>query len=118
MLYTVCISYMISWLGSILAVSLPLGLTALYKARQGKIRPVAQISPFGSFVSLVNLAGVATPDPPLTGARRRSCGAAAPKNFINSPSPGDCIFAICSGIFYAQLHYCHIFGLTAVFSVY
>ena len=29
---------------------------------------MAQISPFGSFVPLVNLAGVGTPDPPLTGA--------------------------------------------------
>ena len=38
---------------------------------ESKYRPVAQISPFGSFVPLVNLAGVATPDPPLTGAKRR-----------------------------------------------
>ena len=29
---------------------------------------MAQISPSGSFASLVNLAGVGTPDPPLTGA--------------------------------------------------
>ncbi len=60
---------------------------------QSKIRPVAQISPSGSFAPLVNLVGVATPNPPLTGAERRYCGAAAPKNFINLPSPGDCIFA-------------------------
>ena len=35
---------------------------------ESKIRPVAQISPFGSFVPLVNLAGVGTPDPPWAGA--------------------------------------------------
>ena len=35
---------------------------------ESKIRPVAQISPVGSFVPLVNLAGVGTPDPPWAGA--------------------------------------------------
>ncbi len=60
---------------------------------QSKIRPVAQILPSGSFAPQVNLVGVATPNPPMTGAKRRCCGAIAPQNFINLPSPGDCIFA-------------------------
>ena len=41
---------------------------------ESKIRPVAQISPSGSFVPVVNLAGVGTPDPPLTGANLPLCG--------------------------------------------
>ncbi len=48
---------------------------------------MAQISPSYSVASLVTLVGVATPNPPNTGA-------AAPENFINLTSPGDCIFAI------------------------
>ena len=38
---------------------------------RSKIRPVAQISPSDSFVPLVNLVGVATPNPSLTGAERQ-----------------------------------------------
>ncbi len=58
----------------------------MISAQEGKIRPMAQISPSGSFVPLVNLVGAATPNPPMTGAERR-------QNFINLPLPGDCIFA-------------------------
>jgi len=79
---------------------------------------VAQISPSGSFAPLVNLVGVATPNPPMTGAERRCCGAAAPKNLIIQPSPGDCIFAISPSFPYAILHFRHIYGLPFIFFVY
>ena len=91
---------------------------SIYKARQGKIRPVAQISPSGSFVPLVNLVGVATPNPPLTGAERRYCDAAVSENFIQFTTARRLHFCNFSGLSYANLHFCHIYGLTSVFSVY
>ncbi len=69
----------------------------MISAQERKIRPVAQISPFGSFVPLVNLVVVATPSPPMTGAERRCCGSAVPPKF-HQPT------------FARRLHFCKFSG--------
>ena len=57
--------------------------------RESKIRPVAPILPFGSFVPLGNLAGVGTPDPPLTGANLPLFGE------HNPPDKGSSLSILC-----------------------